>query len=48
MVRRYGAIRTVRTVFLTAYERILLTVLYRLDGKVLDGVRYGAKLALPV
>ena len=50
MVRRYGTIRTVRTVFSynTAYKRILVTVVYRLDGKIWYSVRYGAKLALPV
>jgi hypothetical protein len=47
---RYSTMSTVRIVILskTAYFRILVTVLYRLDDKIGCGVRYGAKLALPV
>ena len=49
-VRRYDTMSMVRTIFLhkTAYFRILATIFYRLDGWIRYGVRYGAKLALPV
>jgi hypothetical protein len=53
LVKLYGRVRlrsvgTHRICLITAYYRNCHTVLYRNYGKIRYGVRYGAKLALPV
>ena len=49
-VVRYGTITvcTVRTELVKLWRTIVIVTLYRNYGKIRYGVRYGAKLALPV